>query len=419
MLVGSLVTKALGFIIRIVFTRIVGSDGINLYSLVMPTYSLLIALTQLGLPMAISTLVARGNKRGEKIVMSVVPVTLALNLIMMIFIIFSSKYIACTLLDEPNAQFPIMSMAFILPFISVSSILRGYFFGKQKMMPHTMSNIIEQIARFVIIVLFLPGLVKKNPMYGVCGFILLSIISEFISIVIFLLYLPKKFTIQKEDLKPDLKTTKEVLDLCIPTVGGRIFGNVAYFFEPIILTYVLKAVGYSNQFIVSEYGIYNAYVVPMLMIPSFVVQAISTALVPEISKSYELRDNHNIKKRLKQSLIISLILGVIANSIVFLFPEFLLNLVYGTTEGATYIRVLAGVFILYNLEGPLSSTLQALGRTDLAFRTTTIGVTVKTVALALFSYLGIGLYGLIIGEILDILVVVGLNFRNLHRILKN
>lgn len=419
LLVGSLVTKALGFIIRIVFTRIVGSDGINLYSLVMPTYSLLIALTQLGLPMAISTLVARGNKRGEKIVMSVVPVTLALNLIMMIFIIFSSKYIACTLLDEPNAQFPIMSMAFILPFISVSSILRGYFFGKQKMMPHTMSNIIEQIARFVIIVLFLPGLVKKNPMYGVCGFILLSIISEFISIVIFLLYLPKKFTIQKEDLKPDLKTTKEVLDLCIPTVGGRIFGNVAYFFEPIILTYVLKAVGYSNQFIVSEYGIYNAYVVPMLMIPSFVVQAISTALVPEISKSYELRDNHNIKKRLKQSLIISLILGVIANSIVFLFPEFLLNLVYGTTEGATYIRVLAGVFILYNLEGPLSSTLQALGRTDLAFRTTTIGVTVKTVALALFSYLGIGLYGLIIGEILDILVVVGLNFRNLHRILKN
>ncbi len=418
LLIGSLVTKAMGFLIRIAFTRIVGSDGINLYSLVMPTYSLLIALTQLGLPMAISTLVARGNKRGKKIVMSVVPVALFLNLVMMIAIIFSAEYIAVNLLDEPAARYPLMSMAFILPFISISSILRGYFFGKQKMMPHTMSNIIEQIARFVIILLFLPGLVRESPMYGVCGFILLSIVSEFISIVIFLLYLPKNFTIEKEDLKPDFGTTKEVLDLCIPTVGGRIIGNVAYFFEPIILTYVLKSVGYSNQFIVGEYGIYNAYVVPMLMMPSFIIQAVSTALVPEVSKSYEQKDSSNIKRRLKQSLMLSFVLGLVSNTIVFLFPEFLLNLIYGTTEGATYIRILAGVFVLYNLEGPLSSTLQALGHTDLAFRSATCGIIIKTISITVFSFLRIGLYGLVIGEILDILTIVTLNVINLRKVLK-
>lgn len=418
LLIGSMVTKVLGFAIRIVFTRVVGSDGINLHSLVMPTYSLLIALTQLGLPLAISTLVARGTKRGKKIVMSVVPITLLLNVLMMTTIILSSKYIAVNLLDEPNAQYPLIAMAFILPFISISSILRGYFFGKQRMLPHTMSNIIEQVARLVIIVTFLPSLVKNSPVYGVCGFILLSIISEFISIVIFLLYLPKNFKIKKEDLKPDLKTTKEVMDLCLPTVGGRIFGNIAYFFEPIILTYVLKTVGYSNQFIVSEYGIYNAYVVPMLMIPSFIIQAVSTALVPEVSKSYEMRDSKNIKKRLKQSLVLSLVLGLISNTIVFLFPEALLNLIYGTSDGATYIRIMAYVFVLYNLEGPLSSTLQALGHTDLAFRSASIGIIIKTISLTVFSFLKIGLYGLIIGEILDILAIVFLNIWNLRKVLK-
>lgn len=418
LLIGSMVTKVLGFLIRIVFTRIVGEDGINLYSLVMPTYSLLIALTQLGLPMAISTLVARGTKRSKKIVMSVVPVTLLLNLFMMIVIVFSAKYIAVNLLDEPNAQFPLMSMAFILPFISISSILRGYFFGKQKMLPHTMSNVIEQIARFIIIVTFLPGLVKSSPVYGVCGFILLSIISEFISIVIFLLYLPKNFSIKKEDLKPDLKTTKEVMDLCLPTVGGRIIGNVAYFFEPIILTFVLKSVGYSNHFIVGEYGAYNAYVVPLLMMPSFIIQAVSTALVPEVSKSYELRDGGNIRKRLKQSLLLSLLLGLISNTIVFLFPEVLLETIYGTTAGVEYIRIMAFFFVLYNLEGPLSSTLQALGHTDLAFRSATAGIVVKTISLTVFSFLKIGLYGLIIGEILDIITIVLLNFLNLRKVLK-
>lgn len=418
LLIGSLITRSFGFIIRIVFTRIVGKEGINLYSLVMPTYSLLISLTQLGLPMAISTLVARGTKRGKRIVFSVVPLVLFLNLLMMITIIFSSKYIAVFLLDEPTAQLPITSMAFILPFISISSILRGYFFGKQKMLPHTMSNIIEQIARFIIIVTVLPILVRNSPVYGVCGFILLSIISEFISIVIFLLYLPKNFSIKKEDLKPDLKTTKEILDLCIPTVGGRIIGNVAYFFEPIILTYVLKSVGYTNNFIVSEYGIYNAYVIPMLIIPSFVVQAISTALVPEISRSYEERNGKNIHKRLKQSLLLCIGLGLITNITVFLFPDFLLNLVYGTVEGVEYIRILALVFVLYNLEGPLSSTLQALGYTDLAFRATTLGVIIKTLSIATFSYLHIGIYGLILGEILDIIVVVGLDIKNINKVLK-
>lgn len=418
LLIGSLLTKGLGFIIRIIFTRIIGTEGINLHSLIMPTYSLVISLTQLGLPVAISTVVARGTKRGKKVLFSVAPIVLFLNLCMMAIILFAAHFIAYTLLDEPNAMYPIMSMALILPFISISSILRGYFFGKQQMLPHTVSNVIEQLARLAIIALFLPKLVEYGPVYGVCGYILLSIVSELISIVVFLFYLPKNFVIKKEDLKPDLKTTKEVLNLCIPTVGGRIIGNVFYFLEPIILMYVLKLVGYSNSFITTEYGIYNAYVIPLLVIPSFVVQAISTALVPEVSRSYEKRDNANIKKRLRQSLIVSLFLGLLTNTLVFLFPELLLKILYNTSEGILYIKVLAFFFVIYNLEGPLSSTLQALGKTKEAFRATTLGVIIKTISIALFSLLHIGLYGLVIGEILDICIVVGLNAISLKKTLR-
>ena len=417
LLIGSLLTRALGFLIRIIFTRIIGTDGINLYSLIMPTYSLIVALTQLGLPTAISTIVARGKERGKKIIASILPVIIILNTTMMITIVLSARFIATTLLDNSNATYPIMAMSLILPFISISSILRGYFFGKQRMMPHTVSNVIEQVARLVIIILFLPKLVYYGPVYGVCGFILLSIISEVISIIVFLIYLPECFVIKKDDLKPDVKTTREIMDLCLPTVGGRLIGNIAYFFEPIILTYVLKFVGYSNDFIIGEYGIYNAYVIPLLIIPSFIVQAISTALIPEISKSYELRNIDSVKKRLKQSLIISLSLGIITNTFVFIYPEFLLNIIYNTNEGITYIRILSLFFILYNLEGPLSSTLQALGKTKLAFRATTIGVIIKTISIALFSLMHIGLYGLVIGEILSIITIIFINIKNIRKIL--
>ena len=415
LLIGSLLTRGLGFFIRIVFTRTIGTEGINLFSLISPTYSLVIALTQLGLPMAISTVVARGVKRGKKVVVSVIPIILLLNIIMMITLLFTSKFIATTLLDNSDAAYPIMAMSLILPFVSISSILRGYFFGKQQMLPHTVSNVIEQLSRLIIMIIILPKLISYGPVYGVSGFILLSIISEFISIVVFLLYLPKGFTIKKKDLHPDLSTTKEVMDLCLPTVGGRIFGNIMYFFEPVILTYTLKLVGYSNTFIQTEYGIYNAYVLPLLIIPSFIVQAISTALIPEISKSYQRKDFKMVKKRLKQSLCLSLILGLITNILVFIYPEYLLNLVYNTNQGITYIKVLALFFILFNLEGPLSSTLQAIGKPGLAFKATTIGVIVKTLSIALFSLLKIGIYGLVIGEILDILLIVGINIKSIKK----
>ena len=44
LMIGGLITKILGFIIRIIYTRMVGNEAIALYSLVMPTYSLLLTI---------------------------------------------------------------------------------------------------------------------------------------------------------------------------------------------------------------------------------------------------------------------------------------------------------------------------------------------------------------------------------------
>ena len=61
LIIGGMFTKLLGFIIKIIYTRIIGEDAISLYMLVMPTYSLLITIASLALPIAISKLVAEGK----------------------------------------------------------------------------------------------------------------------------------------------------------------------------------------------------------------------------------------------------------------------------------------------------------------------------------------------------------------------
>ena len=399
LMIGALLTKLLGFVIRIIFTRIVSEDGINLYSLIMPTYSLLITLAQLGLPLAISNIIAESKKSSKKVLFSIIPISLLINLFLIVIIFITAPFISTNLLHNSNAYYPIISIAFILPFISLSSIIRGYFFGKQKMFPHTLSNIIEQIFRLLIILIFLPKILKYGTIITVSSYILFNILSEIISIIVFLLFLPRNFNISKNDLKPDVTIIKDIFSTAIPTTSSRIIGNIGYFFEPIILTFTLTLVGYSNEFILNEYGTYNADVLALLTIPSFFILALDTSLIPEISKN---KDNKNIvKRRLKQSIILSLIVGLISN----------------TSKGIDYIRFFCPFFIFLYLEGPLASTLQALNYAKYTMKVTIISTIIKLITLFLFSLLHIGLYGLLLSEVFNILLIIYLNGKKIVKVL--
>lgn len=416
LIIGALLTKILGFIIKIIFTRTVTSDAINLYSIIMPTYSLLITLAQLGLPLAISNIIAKSKNSSKKILFSIIPTSLIINIFLITLIFILAPFISNNLLNNKETYYPIISIAFILPFISLSSIIRGYFFGKQRMLPHTLSNIIEQIFRLLLTLLLLPKILKYGTVLTVSLYILLNILSEIISIIVFLLFAPKNFSIKKDDLKPDISIIKDVFSIALPTTSSRIIGNIGYFFEPIILTFTLSLSGYSNSYILNEYGIYNAYVLPLLTIPSFFILALNTSLVPEISKN---RNNINIiKRRLKQSIIFSLLIGLISNTFVYIFTCDILKIIFNTDKGILYIRFLAPFFVFLYLEGPLSSTLQALNYAKYTMNVTIITTLIKLITLFIFSLLHIGIYGLLISEIINIFLVIYFNIIKIKKILK-
>lgn len=415
LLIGGIITKLLSFIIRIYFTRNIGS-GIEIYSLVMPTYSLLITITQLGFPLAISSIIAKGEKTGKNIASSIIPISIILNIFLILIVVLSASFLSNKLLHNKEAYYPLLACSLVLPFISIASIIRGYFFGKQQMMPHTISNIIEQLFKLFIVIIVLPKLIKHGIIFAVTGYILISIISETISIIVFLLYLPKGFTIKKEDLKPDIGTIKDVLKIGIPSVSSRIIGNIGYFFEPIILTNLLLLNGFSNEYIISNYAIYNAYVIGLLVVPTYLLGAVATALLPELSKN--INNIKKVKRIFYKVLTFSLIFGIGANIFLFFFSDEILSIVFNTTSGYTYIKFLCPFFILYYLEAPLSIVLTAFNKTKIVMRTTTIGIVFKLITLSILCFCNIGIYALIISEIVDILIVVLLNYKETKKILK-
>lgn len=405
LIIGGFITKILGMLIKIVMTRLIGTEGIGLYMMISPTFMLLITISQLGFPIAISKLVAEDKGNNKNIVFSIIPISLIINIIIIIFLMFFSSFLATNLLKDPNLKIPLLCIGLVLPFISISSILRSYFFGKQKMLPHVVSNVTEDIIRLITLIIGIPIFITKG-IYSAISFIVLSnIFSEITSIIVLFVFLPKYFSLKKSDIIPNKKNIKNVLNISLPSTGSRLLGNISYFFEPIIVTNILLHIGYTNNFIITEYGILNGYVMPLLMLPSFFTAAISQALLPVVSNSYSRNDCDYTKKKIKQAIFFSLLIGIPSTIIFILFPKFLLSTIYNTTDGITYIKILAPLFILYYIQSPLTSTLQAMGKAKCAMIGTLVGIIIKNISLIIFLNLRIGLWGLVIATITSTLYI--------------
>lgn len=403
LMIGGLITKIISMLIKIVLARLIGPEGMGIYMLVSPTFTLLIALAQLGFPVAISKLVAEEKGNNKNLVFSVIPISLLLNIIIIIILFFSSGYISTNLLNEPRSYYALICIGLVLPFISISSILRGYFFGKQKMLPHVLSNITEDVIRLIALIIGIPIFLSKGLEYAVAFVVLVNIISEFTSILILFFFVPKNFKLTKDDLKPNKNSIKTVFSIGIPTTASRIIGSIGAFLEPIILTYVLIGIGYKSNYIVTEYGIISGYIMPLILIPSFFTLAISQALIPNISKAHSHGHYKYVKDKIKLAIFLSLLIGIPATILFELFPSVPMKLIYNLDEGTEYLKVLAPIALMHYIQAPLTASLQAMGKAKEAMRGTLIGTVVRTISLFCFSYLHIGLWGLIIASSLNIL----------------
>ena len=199
LLIGGFITKILGFIIRIIYMRLIGEEGISLYSLVMPTYSLLMSLANFNIQLSVSKRISSG-KNAKQTIFNACYIMFVLDIFLILIMFLSSKFISFYLLKNIDTFYPLLACALTLPFISIGYIIKGYFYGKQNMVPHMISNVLEQLFRLIIICFLLKHFARYGTCIMVTILILFNILSESFSIFIFMFFLPHKMKINKKDL---------------------------------------------------------------------------------------------------------------------------------------------------------------------------------------------------------------------------
>ncbi len=416
LLFGGIIGKLVGFILRIIVTRKLGPEGMGLYSLLAPTSALLSVIATLSYPTALSKIISEKSSRTKTLFTSIIPLSLIINIFIIVVTVLLAPTLS-TLLKNETLYFPIICLSLVTPFISISSIIKGYFWGKQNMFPYMLSNFIEQIARLILITLFIDKFLSHSLTHAISFIILVNAGGEVISQLVMMYFFPKNIKPSINDFnKNDIK---KIMNISIPSTSSKIIGSISYFLEPIVLTNVLMYVGYSKDFIVYEYGVINAYAMSLLLMPQFFTQNMATSLVPELSKYYSQGNKNMCKKRIKQIVLISSFIGAISTFIITLFPKFFLNILYHTTAGIDYIKILSPFTILFYIEYPLINALQALGKSKSAMKCTITSSIVRLISIATLSLLKIGMYSLILSIIINLLLSTYLYSKEIKKVLSN
>lgn len=389
LLVSGFIIKILGLLNRILIIRFIGTQGITIYTLITPTITLYLALSQFGFPLAISAIISRKNRSysNREIIFKGLAISFLLSFVLITSLLFIIKPLA-NLLNNQDIIIPLLWVIPLIPLVSFTGILKGYFNGIGMYAFYSFSTLLEQCIRVLFSILVLYYFQGSDFIFLVSSVVISLTIGELAS-VLFLLTKVNSYKLMplKKMIKPN-HISKEILSICIPTTSSRLIGNITYFFEPILYTITLVALGYNQEFINEKYTAVSGYAIPLLTIASFFSLSICTILVPEINKEYEKKNFINIHNLFNKSLLICYVISLFSTLMFFFYPKELMLLLFKSTIGSEYVRFMAIPLLLLYYQPIFTAILQTLGKAKETFFDSLVGSVLKIGTLVGLAYVG-------------------------------
>ena len=198
---------------------------------------MLLTLSSTGIPSAISKLVserlATGDKDGAQRIFKIALAFFAgLGLFFSLALYFGADFIAINVLNIPGTAYVMKVLAPAIVFVSISSVLTGYFSGQQNMKPTSISQTLEQFLNCVLSIMFVYACIGQEPHIMAAAGNLSTTISILISFSYMVAYYKRKHikvdVNQKspERNKSNWQILRIVLAISIPLTVGSIISVI-------------------------------------------------------------------------------------------------------------------------------------------------------------------------------------------------
>lgn len=373
-----------------------GDSGNAIYMGSYQIYALLLSISSIGIPNAISKLVSEriaiGDNEGAHRVFKVAILTFGvIGMIGTLLLFCGAGFISQYWLEIPESTITLMILSPGVFFVAISSVFRGYFAGRQQMKATANAQSFEQFWKTLLTIIFVEIaviLTSRNTIYMAAA----ATAATSTAILFSFLYLYKfyvserKFISTKNEkgVKTENKTVKSIVKtilwISIPISLTAILSSLNKLVDSMTVVKILKPI-LGEETAKIKYGILSAKVDILTSLPLAFNVAFATALVPAISAANAKKDNETINKRISFSLLLSLLIGLPCTAGMFFYAkEILLLLFPNASDGGMLLAISSFTIIFTILAQTINGILQGFGKVRTPVVALGIGVISKIIA---------------------------------------
>ena len=396
MMTSQVVVKVLGLFYKLYLTNRsgFGDEGNAIANAGFQVYALMLSITAIGIPGAISKIIAKklsiGDHRGaNKILKMSLMIFATVGLVGSYFLYSFADTFANQYLHIKEAKLSIIALSPSIFLVSVISVLKGYFNGRESIKTTAKAQGIDQFVNTILTISTIELMVFITKKTNTERMAAISNLSTTFGNIAELTYLIKEYIKIKPEIKKEILSSadientrikvllKEIAKVAIPISLTALIMSISKNIDSTTIVKELSnVVGYKEA--KKQYGILSGKVDPLINLPLSFNMAIITALLPSISATNGNADK--INKRIFQSYFIGMAISFPILFIYMCYPNEILNLLFpNATSGWNILRVSAISIIFITLEQINNTILEGLEKPFVPIISILIGVIVKAI----------------------------------------
>jgi stage V sporulation protein B len=365
---ASFLMRAVSLAFQVYLSNRIGSSGIGLFQLIMAVSILAATFAISGIRFATTRLVSeelgRKNPAGAKaavyrcILYAVIFGTAAL-----LILFFSADFIGTKLICDVRTVQPLRILSLGLPALAVSAVLGGYFTAVCRVIKSAAVQIIEQFIWIAVVVLALT-FTDVNDLSSACSAVILgSIVGEIISCgLLYILYIFDRRKLSSSISKPTRGLTQRMVRIAIPLAFSAYARAALSTLQNLLVPRGLRKSGISAETALSDYGMIQGMVFPIITFPAALFISISELIVPELTDAQVKGQYRKIDSIVNRSLRLCLLFSVGAMCITAAFSGNLGLAIYKNDSIGRYIFMTALLMPIMYLDTVTDGMLRGLGQ---------------------------------------------------------
>lgn len=375
--IAALISKMLGVLQKIPLQNIGGDEAFGIYSIVFPFYTFILFLSTAGFPVAVSKFVSEAETKGDgveaRLILFVACVILSITGVLCFFILFFGAEEIGRLIGNEHVILSLKSVSLSLLFVPILSALRGYFQGKQNMMPTAVSQVWEQFIRVGVMLALITILEKegRESAWIAAGATFGSTAGAIAGLTVMYWYWLKERRKQKnlrfspwkwegkQRTHAYLYWMRRLTAYALPICLGAVVMPILNIVDTFSIPRILRLQGYSSAMAVQEFGVY-ARGLPLVQMVSMLFSSMSVALVPSIAESKIRGQDDQLRTRVQTALRMTWLIGLGASAGVASLAVYFNPMFYMNDAGTWTMAILAGSIVFSVINIISASVLQGL-----------------------------------------------------------